>query len=100
VTRHHLCPQGYGRKKARKAHAQAFPVLTLHKICHRMIHALISEKPLAAHLNTIKALRAHPAMQSFLEFIEDKPRASMCACGETKKRSNEISPQDYRSSSH
>jgi hypothetical protein len=34
-----------------------------------MIHALFNEKLLAKHLNTIEALRAHPAMQSFLKFI-------------------------------
>jgi hypothetical protein len=44
----------------------------LHKICHRMIHALFAEKYLAEHLNSIEALRAHPAIQSFLEFIEAK----------------------------
>ena len=60
-------------KKGHKAHAKEFPVVSLHKICHRMIHALFSEKFLVEHLNTIEALRAHPAMQSFLEFIEDKP---------------------------
>src|SRR3712207_2656515 len=73
VTRHHLYPQQYGRKKGHKAHAQACPVLTLHKICHRMIHAFFSEKLLAEHLNTIEALRAHPAMQPSLEFNADKP---------------------------
>lgn len=66
-------PQKYGREKGRKAHAKEFPVVRLHKICHRMIHALFSEKYLAEHLNTIEALRAHHEMQSFLEFIEDKP---------------------------
>jgi hypothetical protein len=73
VTRHHLYPQKYGRKKGHKLHASAFPVVSLHKICHRMIHALFSERYLAKNLNTIEALRAHPAMQSFLEFLEDKP---------------------------
>jgi hypothetical protein len=38
-----------------------------------MIHALFSEKYLAEQLNTIEALRAHPEMQSFIEFIEEKP---------------------------
>ncbi len=32
-----------------------------------------SEKYLAEHLNTIEALRAHPEMQSFLEFLAEKP---------------------------
>jgi hypothetical protein len=73
VTRHHLYPQKYGKKKGHKAHAKACPVVTLHKICHRMIHALFSEKYLAEHLSTIEALRAHPEMQSFLEFIAEKP---------------------------
>jgi hypothetical protein len=73
ITRHHLYPQKYGRKKGRRAHASTFPVVTLHKICHRMIHALFSEKHLAEHLNTIDALRAHPEMQVFLKFIAEKP---------------------------
>jgi hypothetical protein len=73
VTRHHLYPQKYGRKKGRKAHAEAFPVVNLHKVCHRMIHALFSEKYLAEHLNTIETLRRHPQMQPFLEFIAEKP---------------------------
>jgi hypothetical protein len=29
--------------------------------------------PLAEYLNTIESLRAHPEMQAFLGFIEDKP---------------------------
>jgi hypothetical protein len=73
VTRHHLYPQKYGRKKGHKAHAKEFLVVSLHKICHRMIHALFSEKCLAEHINMIEALRTHPRMQSFLVFIEDKP---------------------------
>ena len=36
VTRHHLYPQKFGRKKGHKAHAKEFPVVGLHKICHRM----------------------------------------------------------------
>jgi hypothetical protein len=72
VTRHHPYPQKYARKKGHKAHAKAYPGVSLHKICHRMIHALFSEKYLAEHLNTIEALRRHPGMQSFLEFIEEK----------------------------
>jgi hypothetical protein len=73
LTRHHLYPQKYGTKKARKAHAKEFPVVSLHKICHRMIHLLFSEKYLGEHFNTVEALRTHPDMQSFLEFIEETP---------------------------
>ena len=72
VTRHHLYPQKFGKKKKYKAHAKTFPVLSLHKICHSMIHALFSEKYLAEHLNTIETLRAHPEIRSFLKFIEAK----------------------------
>jgi hypothetical protein len=87
VTRHHLYPQKFGRKKGHKAHAKAFPVVNLHKICHRMIHALFSEKYLAKHLNTIEALRAHPEMQSFLEFIAEKsPSFDVRVRGNKEKR--------------
>jgi hypothetical protein len=86
VTRHHLYPQKYGRKKGHKAHAKAFPVVNLHKICHRMIHALFSEKYLVEHLNTVEAFRAHPEIQSFLEFIEDNPELRCASAASAKKQ--------------
>jgi hypothetical protein len=73
VTRHHLYPKKYGKQKKYQAHAKAFPVLRLHALCHRMIHALFSAQELAEHFHTMEALRAHPAMQAFLQFIAAKP---------------------------
>jgi hypothetical protein len=90
VTRHHLYPQKSGRKKGRKAHAKEFPVVSLHKICHRMIHVLFSEKYLAEHLDTIEALSAHPEMHSFLDFIAEKPPSFDVRVRRHKKKTKEI----------
>jgi hypothetical protein len=63
--------------------------VSLHKICHRMIHARFSEKYLAEHLKTIEALRTHPRIQSFLDFIEEKPSSFDVGVRRNKKRSED-----------
>ena len=60
---HHLVPKSKGGR------ATQF----LHRICHRQIHALLSENELAKHFNTAEALRAHPEMQKFIAWIKTKP---------------------------
>ncbi len=95
VTRHHPYPQKHGRKKGHKAHANECPVVDLHKIYHRMIHALFSEKYLAEHRNTTEALGTHPQMQSFLAFIEEK-LPSFDVGVRRRKGSKEASPEYCR----
>jgi hypothetical protein len=73
VMRHHLYPHKYGRMKGHKVHAKEFPIVRLEKSCHRMVHALFSEKHLAEHFNTIEVLRGHLQINSFLDSIVKKP---------------------------
>jgi hypothetical protein len=63
VNEHHLVPKSRrGRDTVR-----------LHRICHNAIHAALSEKELAAHYNTIKRLRAHPAIARFIAWVANRP---------------------------
>ena len=60
---HHLVPKSKGGKTTE----------FLHRICHRQIHALFTETELARRLNSADAIREHPQMQRFIEWVKNKP---------------------------
>ena len=45
----------------------------LHRICHKQIHALFNENELAKILNTAELLRNHWDMQTFINWVKNKP---------------------------
>lgn len=55
-SRHHLVPKLKGGKNGE--------TVLLHHICHKEIHASLSEAELARDYATTQALRAHPLWQS------------------------------------
>ncbi len=62
---HHLVPKLRGGKGG--------PVVLLHHICHREIHATLSETELARSYNTMEALRAHPRLAKFASWVAKRP---------------------------
>ena len=62
---HHLVPRLRGGKGG--------PVVRLHQICHNEIHARFTETELAREVNTVEALRTHPRMQGFLDWVARRP---------------------------
>lgn len=62
---HHLIPKSRGG-----VHTAA-----LHRICHRQVHALLTEAELARAFHTIEALRAHPELARFIRWVRGKPDA-------------------------
>jgi hypothetical protein len=60
---HHLVPRSKGGKHT----------LVLHRICHRQIHALLTETELARGYCTVEALRAHPGLAAFVRWVRNKP---------------------------
>lgn len=62
---HHLVPRLRGGKGG--------PVVLLHHICHKEIHATLSETELARGHATIEALRAHPRLARFRAWVARRP---------------------------
>ncbi|WP_299401045.1 HNH endonuclease [uncultured Roseobacter sp.] len=62
---HHLIPKLKGGKGG--------PTVLLHHICHREIHATLSEAELARDYATVTALRAHPRLAKFIAWVAKRP---------------------------
>lgn len=60
---HHLIPKSKGGKVTE----------FLHRICHRQIHALLTETELANQFNHIEAITSHPEMSKFIRWVKTKP---------------------------
>ncbi|HEV2080646.1 MAG TPA: HNH endonuclease [Allosphingosinicella sp.] len=62
VQWHHVVPRSRGgREKA-----------AVHPICHRTIHATLTNKELERSYSTGEALRAHPEIAKFLQWVSGK----------------------------
>ncbi|MDH2327739.1 HNH endonuclease [Cereibacter sp. SYSU M97828] len=76
---HHLIPRAKGGAKG--------PVVLLHHICHKEIHAALAETELARRFNTIEALRGHPRLAAFIQWVERRPPGFLSRVpGGTRKR--------------
>ncbi len=62
---HHLVPKLKGGKGG--------PTVLLHALCHKEIHAALSEAELARDHATIEALRAHPRLARFIDWVGTRP---------------------------
>jgi hypothetical protein len=62
---HHLIPKLKGGKGG--------PTVLLHSLCHREIHAALTEAELARDYNTVEALRAHPGLAKFIAWAARRP---------------------------
>jgi hypothetical protein len=62
---HHLTPKLRGGKGG--------PTALLHHICHREIHATLTETELARNFSTIDALRVHPRIAAFVAWVAKRP---------------------------
>lgn len=63
IDRHHLVPKTYKGK-------EQFPI---HKICHRKIHSVFTEKELRDHFHTWEALRRNEDIRNFIDWVAKKP---------------------------
>lgn len=59
---HHLVPRLKGGKETQ----------TLHRICHRQVHALFTEAELAGPYATVEALLERPEVQKFVRWVKTK----------------------------
>lgn len=63
VNLHHLVPR---RFKGREA-------VTVHRICHDKIHAVLSDKDLRDRFQTVALLREQPEIAAFRQWVARKP---------------------------
>lgn len=78
IDRHHLVPRTF------KGRAQ-FPI---HKICHRKIHSVFTEKELFRTYHTWDRLRENDDIRTFIEWVARKAPAfyTTTATANSKKR--------------
>ena len=62
IDEHHLIPRAFKGKET----------VTLHKVCHRSIHATLTERELANYYNTIERLLEHENIQKFVKWVQKK----------------------------
>ena len=60
---HHLIPKSRG----------GVVTVFLHRACHKQVHALFTETELEKNYPSMYALRAHPELARFINWIQDKP---------------------------
>ena len=66
---HHLIPKLKGGKGG--------PTVLLHHICHKEIHATLSEAELARVYNTPETLRSHPRLAKFFAWVAKHPNVPL-----------------------
>ena len=62
---HHLVPRAKGGRGG--------ATVLLHHICHKEIHASLTEAALARDYSTIETLRAHPRLANFIRWVAKRP---------------------------
>ena len=62
---HHLTPKLRGGRGG--------PAVLMHQICHKQVHATLTETELARRYNTPQALRAHPGLAKFAAWVARRP---------------------------
>jgi hypothetical protein len=67
VDEHHLVPRSEGGKEKHR----------IHRICHRKIHATLSERDLATQYSTWDSLKEHSDLQTFIKWVARKPAGFM-----------------------
>jgi hypothetical protein len=80
LTRHHLIPKTRHKNKRNK---KTFDRREIHRTvglcspCHRHIHTVLDNKELEREYNTLEALRAHPDVEKFVEWVSKKPHGTV-----------------------
>jgi len=85
---HHLVPKSKGGRQTK----------FLHRVCHRQVHALLTETELARNFATVEALLAHRELQAFIGWLrQSQPNSSFpperaCGCAREGVRSPKAWP--------
>lgn len=75
---HHLIPKSRG----------GVDTVMLHRFCHRQVHATLTESQLARNYSSIEALRGHPEIAKFIEWVSRKPAHIQTAIKRSRGKGN------------
>ncbi|RYH04025.1 HNH endonuclease [Salipiger sp. IMCC34102] len=76
-SQHHLIPKLKGGKGG--------ATVLVHHICHKEIHATLSEAELARVYNTPEMLRSHPRLEKFAKWVAKRPPEFMSRVPKRKR---------------
>lgn len=76
IDEHHLIPKTFGGKET----------FTLHRICHRKIHATFTERELLNYYHTWDRIKEHSEFQKFILWVQKKPIDYYSGSDETQDR--------------
>ena len=76
IDKHHLIPKCKGGKV----------IESIHKICHRKIHASFSEKQLEKAYHTWSSLQENDIIKTFIKWVQTKPSEFYSGSNEIKTR--------------
>jgi hypothetical protein len=76
IDEHHLLPKTFKGKET----------TTLHKICHRTIHATFTERELEQYYHTIERLLESEKIQKFVKWVKKKDPEFYEKTKDTKER--------------
>jgi hypothetical protein len=63
LDQHHPVPRSRGGRET----------VTMHKICHRAVHAMLSARELAEEFADFERLRSHPLLAQFIAWVKKRP---------------------------
>jgi hypothetical protein len=83
LTRHHLLPRSRARKRKRRRKSRQelkrrkpARTVALCGPCHRNVHVSIGNADLERGYDSLEALRDHPGVRRFTEWVKDKPHGA------------------------
>ena len=79
LTRHHLVPKTRHKNKRNKKtfdRQEIHSTVGLCSPCHRHIHAVFGNKELEREYNTLEALKDHPDVGRFVDWVSRKPHGT------------------------
>ena len=78
IDEHHLVPRTFKGKE----------VVTLHKVCHRKLHATFTEREMLHEYHDIEKIRKHEEIIKFVKWISNKTPEFYTSTKETIRRKN------------
>lgn len=80
IDKHHLMPKTF------KGKSDNTNLIPLHKICHRFLHATISEREMQHYYHTAERILEREEIQRFVKWVSKKPPEYYSGTDESKDR--------------